>query len=227
MRRGITRLCHFTPSRNLAYIMTGRVGILATSRLRVDERLLYNPTDLQRYDGHVDHICCSVEYPNAWYLDQANSRERLFRDWVVLLIDPRYLWEQGTRFCSRNASASHGRHADRGLPAFRAMFAATVTGAYGRTFNRGDRHLECSPTDDQAEVLIPDRVAIQHIKGLVVSSEIQARNELLRFRLSGIDRGEIPLIIAPVLFEKQDLSSRIRRGERPQESIFDSGDGNE
>jgi hypothetical protein len=223
MRRGITRLCHFTPSRNLAYIMRGNVGILATRRLQEDERALYNPTDLQRHDGLDDHICCSIEYLNAWYFDHAKNRELLFKDWVVLLIDPRYLWDSGTRFCPRNAAASFGREVGSGIEAFRAMFAGAVPGEYGRTFVRGDSHLECSPTDDQAEVLIPDRIAIEHLMGVVVSSETQARNELVRFRLSGLDSRGIPLIVAPTFYEKRNLSSCIRRGERPREVIFDPG----
>lgn len=206
MQRGITRLCHFTPSRNLAYIINGDVGILATQRLQEDERSLYNPTDLQRHDGHSDHICCSIEYPNAWYFDHAKSRELLFRDWVVLLIDPRYLWEEGTRFCPRNASAGFGRQVGPGIEAFCEMFSGSVPGAYGRTFTRGESHLECSPTDDQAEVLVPDRIAIEHIKGVAVSSDTQARNELVRFRLSGLDLGSIPLMVAPIFYQKRDLT---------------------
>jgi len=104
VQRGITRLCHFTPSRNLAHILSGGLGILATKHLKDDERALYNATDLARLDGHEDHICCSIEYPNAWYFDRAKDREPLFRDWVVLLINPRYLWEDGTKFCPRNAA---------------------------------------------------------------------------------------------------------------------------
>jgi hypothetical protein len=223
MRRGITRLCHFTPSRNLAYIMSGRVGILATRRLEADERALYNPTDLQRYDRHEDYICCSIEYPNAWYFEHAKGRERLFKDWVVLLIDPGYLWEEGTRFCPRNAAAGFGREVGSGTDAFRAMFAGAVPGAYGRTFIRRNSHLQCSPTDDQAEVLIPDRIAIEHLMGVVVSSQTQARNELVRFRLSGLDLRGLPLIVAPTSYEKRDLSACIRRGERPREVVFDPG----
>jgi len=71
--------------------------------------------------------------------------------------------------------------------------------------------------------LIPDRIAIEHIKGVVVSSETQGRNELVRFRLSGLDLRGIPLIVAPTFYEKSILSSCIRRGERPWEAFFDPG----
>lgn len=37
-RRGISRLCHFTPSRNLGQILSGTFGVLATRNLEKDER---------------------------------------------------------------------------------------------------------------------------------------------------------------------------------------------
>jgi len=83
-KRRIARLCHFTPSRNLAHIAAGEIGILATRNLQQDERSVLNPTDLQRLDGHTGYISCSIEYPNAWYLDRARAQDTLFRDWVIL-----------------------------------------------------------------------------------------------------------------------------------------------
>ena len=44
-RRGVTRLCHFTPSRNLVHIAAGLTGILATARLAEQERAAYTATD--------------------------------------------------------------------------------------------------------------------------------------------------------------------------------------
>src|SRR5262245_34350871 len=132
-RRGITRLCHFTPSRNLIHIASGVTGILATKMLENAERKLYTPTDLLRLDGHDGYISCSVEYPNAWYFDKARGNDILFKDWVVLQIMPKYLWARGTRFCARNAAGACGAEIGEGEGAFRAMFADSVRGAYGMT----------------------------------------------------------------------------------------------
>ena len=108
-RRGITRLCHFTPSRNLGHIVEDPTGILASQYLQEDEKAVFNPTDSERLDGLPKHVCCSIQYPNAWYFRTARSQERLFRDWVVVFIRAHYLWRTGTKFCPRNAAASHGR----------------------------------------------------------------------------------------------------------------------
>ena len=80
MQRGITRLCHFTPSRNLSHIAEDRTGILSAKHLLEAEKTIFNPTDLERLDGYPDHVCCSIQYPNAWYFKKARSRERLFQD---------------------------------------------------------------------------------------------------------------------------------------------------
>ena len=149
-RRGITRLCHFTPSRNLAHIASDSSGLLASRHLQDDEAAIFNPTDRLRLDGYPGHVCCSIQYPNAWYFRKARENERLFPDWVVLLIDVRYLWQAGTKFCPRNAAAEHGRLVQEGVKAFDALFADVVEGV--DVYRRGPRHPDFLPTDEQAEV---------------------------------------------------------------------------
>lgn len=217
-RRGITRLCHFTPSRNLVHILTGETGILATKKLQDDERNLFTATDLERLDRHERYICCSIEYPNAWYFDKAKSKDKLFQDWVVLFINPRYLWLPGTRFCPRNAASAYGRSISEGSEAFLSMFASSIQGAYGKTFNRSSNHLACCPTDNQAEVLVPDQIDISDILAIALPSPTQARNEIARLRLLDISEDRFKFIITPDLFDKDTLSKYIRLGKRPQET---------
>jgi hypothetical protein len=161
--RGIRRLCHFTPSRNLVHILTGTTGILATKKLQENERNIFTQTDLERLDNHEGYICCSIEYPNAWYFDKARSKDLLFKDWVVMFINPQYLWLPSTRFCPRNAASGYGSGIAEGEEAFLAMFANSVPGSGGRTFTRGSTHLACCPTDNQAEVLILDQIGMSDI----------------------------------------------------------------
>lgn len=216
-RRGITRLCHFTPSRNLAHIASDRVGILATKRLQEHERRIFTPTDLSRLDGHEAYISCSIEYPNVWYFDKAKSRDIVFKDWVVLFITPKYLWHSGTRFCPRNAASNCGRDVSEGEAAFLALFDDSIKGAYGKAFTRLPVHLSCCPTDDQAEVLIPDQIALADILTIAVATKTQAKNEVARFRLMNIPEDRFKFVIAPDLFDKNALSRLIRSGKRPVE----------
>lgn len=218
-RRGITRLCHFTPSRNLVHILTGTTGILATKKLQKDERSVFTPTDLQRLDRHENYICCSIEYPNAWYFDKAKSKDELFKDWVILFINPKYLWLPGTRFCSRNAASASGNLVAEGKEAFLSMFDQSVPGAYNKTFTRSNTHLACCPTDNQAEVLIPDTISIGDILSIGVKTKTQAKNEAVRLSLLNVPEDRFNFVIAPTLFEKYNLKECISSGKRPPEIL--------
>ena len=214
VRRGITRLCHITPSRNLAHIANDPRGILSSRHLKEDERSVLNPTDTRRLDGYPDHVCCSVQYPNAWYFQTARGQERLFPDWVVLLVRALYLWHPGTKFCPRNAAAEHGRLVEEGVDAFEAMFANTVEGAR-RTCRRGPHHPDFLPTDEQAEVLVPDQIEREDVIGIGVRDDAQGRREHSRLRIMG--RGHPPIVVVPEFFAPGALSRLLRAGRIPAE----------
>ncbi|MCB8836913.1 DarT ssDNA thymidine ADP-ribosyltransferase family protein [Aurantimonas sp. VKM B-3413] len=217
--RGITRLCHFTPSRNLQHIAAGKLGILATSALEGDERLVFNATDLARLDQCKTHICTSIEYPNGWYFERARAQDRLFMDWVVLLINPRYLWEETTLFCPRNAAAEYGRYIIQGIDGFESLFAERVTGTRNTVFRRSETHIPACPTDQQAEVLIFDRVHPDDIIAVAVRNEEQARLERVRLRTNGVDPDLFRFVVAEHMFQKHALSAAIREGRRPAEPM--------
>lgn len=219
--RGIFRICHFTPSRNLLHIATDPNGVLASARLREDEKAVFNATDAKRLDGFPDHVCCSVQYPNAWYFRKAREQESLFADWVVLLIKPDPLWMPGTKFSARNAAAGYGSGVAEGEDAFDSMFAPSVAGAYGKTFTRTTLHPSWLTTDQQAEVLIPDRVAREDILGVAVASESQAKRESAR--LTQLHADIPPIVVAPDFFNPYRLSSRLLSGTAPSEIGFRLG----
>ncbi len=219
-RRGISRLCHFTPSRNLLHIATDPNGILSTARLEKDEKAILNPTDLERYDGHPSHVCCSIQYPNSWYFNRArNDGQNLFTDWVVLFIKPYHLWASGTKFCERNAAANSGRGIAEGEVAFNAMFQDRVTGTCNMVYTRSHVHPSWLTTDEQAEVLIPDRVAREDILGVAVATLEQAKRE--HVRLTQL-QAEVPkLFVVPEFFdEPRRLSRMLRMGHPPTETQF-------
>ncbi len=221
-RRGITRLCHFTPSRKLLHIATDPHGVLATAHLKSDEKAVFNPTDRKRLDGHEDHVCCSIQYPNAWYFKKARAKDRLFSDWVVLFIAPRHLWMPGTKFCPRNAAAGRGYGVRGGEEAFDSLFAPSVPGAGGRTFKRQPHRPAFLTTDEQAEVLIPDQVARQDILGFAVVDEAQAKREIARLRM--LNERVSPVTIAQDFFNRHRQSAAFKSGELPKEHIYYGGD---
>ena len=214
--RGITRLCHFTPSRNLAHIASDPRGLLASRHLEADEKAVYNPTDIERLDGHADHLCCSIQYPNAWYFRTARGKETLFRDWVVVFIENHYLWRVGTKFCPRNAAAAYGRLVHEGADAFDGLFVQSVEG--NRPYVRGPHHPAFLPTDEQAEVLVPDVVRHDDVMGVAVRDEGQAKRESARLKILGHRPPRI--FVVPEFYSPHTLSSLLRVGRTPTETEF-------
>ena len=113
VNRGITRICHFTQSRNLAHIFDDPLGLCSKRTLQQYD-MPHNPTDPDRYDGRDDLICCSIEYPNTYYFAKVREQDHLFKDWVVLMIDPSYLWHPETCFCPCNAARARGAISKQG-----------------------------------------------------------------------------------------------------------------
>lgn len=214
-KRGITRLCHFTPSRNLGHIASDPRGLLASRHLEEDEKAVFNPTDSARLDGYPDHLCCSIQYPNAWYFSKARENERLFPDWVAVFIESCHLWQVGTKFCPRNAAANYGRQVGKGPAAFAALFAQSVAGS-GRTYERGPNHPTFLPTDEQAEVLVPDVMAHEDIMGVAVRDEAQAKREVARLTIQGFTPPRI--VAVPEFYNPRWLSTLLRAGRVPAET---------
>lgn len=216
--RAVTRLCHFTQSRNLAHILGDCTGILSRSAL-VSADLPHNPTDSDRYDGCDDLVCCSLEYPNAYYFAKVREQDHLFKDWVVLLISPIFIWTPGTKFCPCNAATAHGKYIGEGYKAFSSLFSSPSA---GRGVNRSNTHLVCSPTDIQAEVLVPDPISLDAITAIAVESEGQAEREICRAKLQGLSIDK-PIIVVPDFYNKDKLAGAIRSGNRVPEGIYNIG----
>ena len=217
--RGITRLCHFTQSRNLAHIFGDCGGLLSTQTLQNND-MPHNPTDSSRYDGRDDLICCSIEYPNTYYFANVRNHDHLFKDWAVLIIHPKHMVRSETQFCPCNAARECGRHLQSGFAGFSSLFQQTSPGI---TWNRATTHLAAAPTDIQAEVLIAERIPLDDICGIAVKSDEQAQRELCRLRLQGINLDK-PIYVAPDFYSRRSLSGLIQRGQRAAETLYTDGE---
>ena len=221
-RRRVSRLCHLTPLRNLVHIASGS-GLLSTQQLDDSDRETFNRQDLERLDRHPDHICCSIEYPNAWYLRQrlqdTARAAPLFPDWVCLTLDRKHLWADSTLVCPRNAAAKGGRLVDSGIEAFESLYAPTVQGSGGHVFTR-DKLPPACPTDQQAEVLVYQHVPLQDIQHVIVVNEAQARRTFVALRQLN-PRDDLPEFrICPEFFDPYGLSRALRSGALPTETVW-------
>lgn len=216
-QRGITRLCHFMQSRKLSHVLTDTQAILPTQQLRERYPDVLDVTDDSRYDGHLNHVCCSIEYPNSWYFQKIYGRDRQFRDWVIVCLDPALLWERVALFSPRNAATQHGALLRSGWQGWQALFASEVVGAYDKTYTRTTEMLTCCPTDGQAEVLIPDAIPQRYITAVIVRDEKQARTEQIRLTTLKV-KASFAWIVSPTLFtEPSQWNKLARQGKRPDE----------
>ncbi|MEU8406890.1 DarT ssDNA thymidine ADP-ribosyltransferase family protein [Micromonospora sp. NPDC048842] len=212
-QQGATRLCHFTPARNFAQMLTSG-HIEGTAELTA-QGAAFKQNDERRHDGGLSEVCCSLEYPNTWYLDKARVRDPHFLDWLILTIDLAVLDLPGVGFFPYNASRGHGSARKTGVDGFMGMFAQTVHGQQTRSRLRA--HPAWWPTDDQAEIQVPGPISISLVQAVIYRTDQQRLTEVARHAMLRPLHPLPPAIVAPTLFDKHALSASVRRGERPAE----------
>lgn len=212
--RGITRLCHITKSVKALHILSSEDGVKAVDFLDED---IYDANDMLRFDGKKDFVNCSIQYPNHWYWRKVRDDRELFRDWVILLINPDIILNDTTHFSAVNAAKAHGAYIKQGYGAFQELYGNYVGGRC-----RASNMLSCCPTDDQAEVLIYKNISRKDIIGVAVENEKQAEKELVRWEcLGGVP--ELDIVIAPDLYNG-NWSQKVRQGRAPLEIKYQGGE---
>lgn len=154
--RGINCLCHFTTIENLQGICCE--GAILSNRQLQTRNSQYNQIDSGRWDGKQNHICCSINSYNSMYFYHAEQRSQC---WLLLGIQPDYLWKQETLFCQINAASRRGAYIKEGFAKLQSMFAPVVTDINGREYTRG---LQTNlPTCIQAEVLVHESISLEDV----------------------------------------------------------------
>lgn len=215
--RGITRLCHFTQSRNLPHIMESR-AVLASETLRRED-LPINENDPIRLDGYEELISCSIEYPNAWFLRVARRREMIFPDWVVLELEVAQITRPGVMFSPVNAATAGGRYISSGIDGFRRLFEPSPAGSRQQ---RTMFHLSASPTDDQAEVLVPSPIELSSVRSIICTSPEKVMLERERLAQAAENPDDFTWKSSPLIFDPEALAGRIRSGEKIPEKTHHS-----
>lgn len=208
--RGVTRLCHFTKLQSLTHILASADGIVASSAIQQDTK---HTNDSFRFDGELDHVCCTIEYPNSWFLNKAiqNNMDNIFREWVVLCISLDVLLHRSAKFCECNASSKCGKYIRSDMSQIGDIFALEVPSFQHK---RSPKMLSCCPTNGQAEILIKDNIPRQYIKRIIVGNHDVAKNVYAMVKLYAIP--DIPVYIAPDVLSPT-WSGIIKQGRRPSE----------
>lgn len=209
--RQITRLCHFTKGKNFTHIVNEFGGILGSDRIPSNYR---DVNDDKRLDGKLNYVCCSVEYPNLYYLSSIKDNDKLFNEWIILLINPRIMTEKECLFSPVNAATESGKYINVGRVGFASLFSQVVTTSKRRIV-RTEKMLKPAPTDFQAEVLIKEKVPLEYIEGIIVANEEAERTYSFLTDILGV-KDKIKVIVAPELFNKT-CYEKIKKGFRPKE----------
>lgn len=215
-RRGILRLCHFTPFRNAHRIIQSR-ALLCSARLQSENPAAYNPTDAARIDGRTGHVCTTIEYPNAWYLDRVEAQDDVWIDYLVFQIRPEVMMRTGVEFCTSNAARARGTSCKPGITAFEKLYAQEIRGYM--TYTRGPQHPAWLPTDMQAEVLVPDCITFDDVMGAVVRTRTIAKRLCAQLRAAQVEL-TLPLYVSGGTFDQRVLRGLRTGGRRPREQRY-------
>lgn len=210
-KRGVSRLCHFTKSKNIPQILNNFEGVLSTDAI---PRYYREVNDEYRFDGKKNYICCSIEYPNVYYLDRIKDNDKLFNEWVIICIDPKIVLECDVLFSKVNAATESGKYIMSGIDGLKSIYSEEIITSKRSIIRSYDLPISCA-TDIQAEVMILEKIDKKYIKELIVSNEQQARMEYIRMNLLGIEQ-ELKIKVCGGLF-KRELGNHLNKGRIPEE----------
>ena len=209
-KRGISRLCHFTKSKNFAHIINDFNGIIATDKLPEGYKDI---NDINRFDKKTDYVCCSVQYPNIYYLDRIKENDILFKDWIILCININAILESEILISKVNAATECGKHIKSGIQAFNEIFDNSIITSK-RTIQRPFTMPNNCSTDIQAEILVKNTIDKKYIESIIVPNEIQDKEEFIRMDICGISG--IDIIVSEEMFNKS-LANSLKYGQLPKE----------
>ncbi|MFC1473154.1 DarT ssDNA thymidine ADP-ribosyltransferase family protein [Rhodococcus qingshengii] len=214
----VSRLVHFTSAVNLDPIFRDG-AIRNTEDLAMNAAESYSPTDHQRFDGRPGHVCCSFEYPNAYYHNVAKNKTEFvnYPGWVCLMLNRDLVRRTGTLFSPCNAARANGAYLSEGG---QAMLDCWDSPSKGGGYLRGSTHLAGTPTDLQAEVMIPGSIELSDVSAIVTKSADQARELFGSLHMYGLRPERLEWRYSPMLFDRAQLRSLIWRGQRATEVVW-------
>jgi hypothetical protein len=208
---GVSRLVHFTPSRNLPQIL-GDGALRGVSDLDTATFAGHARNDSVRADGHPDKLSMSFEYPNVYYLRLARGRTSGFQDWACLVLNPRVAAIRGALFSPINA-ASWDASLRPGAEGMSALWEDDIPSSR-RLIRRSPDHRPASPTDLQAEVMIPGPIPLSEVIGIVVPRVEDAHLEQERLRYLRRDPEQLDWIVSAEMFEIGPVLRAVRQNRQ-------------
>ncbi len=191
-KRNITELIHFTTFQNIYDIYKEKFIYSRKILDKIDKdepyRYIFDVVikpDKLRLDNLTDYISLSIQYPNKRLL---NSKKLEYQDeeWLIIGIKPDCIFYEDTIFSIENAASNRSKSfgINGSIQTFKDMFCEKIQ----RVDNiiqlglRENKQKNC-PTNQQAEVLVKDKIGIEKISRLIVDdkSKIERLRSAINF----------------------------------------------
>ena len=197
--RGIDSTLHFTTNRGLVGVLDVG-GLLSRWRLSQESRLEYvlhvnaarrpeAAADFDKSENWLDYVNLSISEINARFYE-VSGRWHNNADvwWCILEFDSEILMHEGVYFATTNNSYELCKRGT-GIDGLQTLFADRVSRKEGWSVSRHGRSPNL-PTCEQAEVLYPQSVSIDHLRRIYVQDAEHydaVGGWLLEFDRSGVD----------------------------------------
>ena len=162
---GVKKLYHFTRVSNLRSIAAR--GLLPVIELE-KENINYAKNDAYRYDKRLHAISISISFPNSRMFYRYRMQDPSER-WAILEISPSALYELDCLFCQYNAAdkkiANCADNELKGVQALKSMFEKQ------EGFDRQLYLNTFDPTNEQAEVLVLQKIDLKYITGVILEDQ--------------------------------------------------------
>jgi hypothetical protein len=197
--RGITEVLHFTTQKGVLGAIR-KQALLSRVQVQDDPDLAFIFTAVwpRRDPDWVDYVSLSLDQINrSLYAKAQHNMPELW--WAILSFTPAILDHDGVIFTTTNNVYDEVCQRAPGVTGFEAMFQPSVPWGYrGSVKRRWAGHSANRPTDEQAEVLYPKQIGLEHLQALYVPEDQHRRLVLAWCEVMGQD--ELPVVVRPDLF---------------------------
>lgn len=212
-KRGINEVVHFTTNKGL--LGTLACGLLL-SRHRLPENkllqyIIFNNAEVRpehsvyfdKKENWIDYVNLSLSEINRRYFDVSKNKWHEGKDifWVILAFDPVIMTHENVYFATTNNAYPYCDR-KKGVEGFENLFADEVkrkNGFFGiwtaKRLSRGSHLATC----EQAEILYPAGVPVEHLKRIYVRTEEEY--DIVGGWLAEFEIQYVEVLISPAKFE--------------------------
>lgn len=188
--KGIKEILHFTTNQGLLGVL--RTGaVLPNTLLKKEDTLafIFQQNSLRRRERDLKwlgYVNLSITKLNFEFFEYSQSvHQNLDIYWTILSFSPDILGDSGVYFTTTNNIYPSCRRGE-GLDAFERMFCDPIEGKFQKDIYRGPSHLPSWTTCEQAEILYPGKLGLEHLLKVYVANVEDKSSIMAQLAVLGI-----------------------------------------